>query len=65
VAQATENYRVINNKYKNALATTTELLDADAALLQARLNYTNAQSDAIVAYQKLLQAAGTLSTETK
>lgn len=65
VAQATENYRVINNKYKNSLATTTELLDADAALLQARLNYATSQSDAVVAYQKLLQATGTLSTETK
>ncbi|MDB5197213.1 MAG: TolC family protein [Flaviaesturariibacter sp.] len=65
VAQATENYRVINNKYKNSLATTTELLDADAALLQTRLNLSFAQSDAVVAYNKLLQAAGLLTTETK
>ncbi|MDB5253010.1 MAG: TolC family protein [Flaviaesturariibacter sp.] len=62
VAQATENYRVVHNKYSNSLATTTELLDADAALLQARLNHAVAQADAVVAYDKLLQAAGLLST---
>lgn len=61
IAQATENYRIIKNKYENSLATTTELLDADVAQLQARLNYAFAQSDAVVAYNKLLQSAGVLS----
>lgn len=64
IAQATENYRIINNKYQNSLATTTELLDADVAQLQARLNYAFAKSDALVAYNRLLQAAGLL-TATK
>src|SRR6478672_3126298 len=65
IDQATENYRIINNKYQNALATTTELLDADVAQLQAKLNYAFAKSDAVVAYDKLLQAAGLLTnTET-
>lgn len=62
VAQAEENNRVIRNKFNNQLATTTELLDADAALLQARLNYAFAQNDAVVAYYKLLQASGNLQT---
>jgi outer membrane protein len=61
INQATENYRIINNKYQNALATTTELLDADVAQLQARLNYAFAKSDAVVAYDKLLQSAGLLT----
>src|SRR6476620_4578336 len=66
IDQATENYRIINNKYQNSLATTTELLDADVAQLQAKLNYAFAKSDAVVAYDKLLQAAGLLhNTETK
>jgi outer membrane protein len=65
VAQATENYRVVHNKYSNSLATTTELLDADAALLQARLNHAVSEADAVVAYDKLLQAAGLLSTSIK
>ncbi|MDB5206606.1 MAG: TolC family protein [Flavisolibacter sp.] len=64
IAQATENYRIINNKYQNSLATTTELLDADVAQLQARLNYAFAKSDALVAYNKLLQSAGILTQAT-
>jgi outer membrane protein len=64
IAQATENYRIINNKYQNSLATTTELLDADVARLQARLNYAFAQSDALVAYNRLLQSAGLLTQTT-
>ena len=61
VEQANENYRVIRNKYANALATTTELLDADAAQLNARMNYAFAKSDGIVAYHRLLLTAGLLN----
>lgn len=60
VEQAAENYRITKNKYDNALATTTDLLDADLAQLQTRLNVTNATADAVVAYNKLLQTAGLL-----
>lgn len=62
---AKENYRVIKNKFDNSLATTTELLEADVAQLQAILSYTLAKADAFVAYNKLLQTAGVLSTELK
>jgi outer membrane protein TolC len=65
VAQAEENYKIVKNKYDNALATTTDLLDADVAQLQARLNYAFSQSDASVAYSKLLQTAGLLTTQAK
>ena len=61
VDQATENYRITKNKYDNALATTTDLLDADVAQLQTKLNVTNATADAVVAYNKLLQTAGILN----
>ncbi|MGZ3958214.1 MAG: TolC family protein, partial [Flavisolibacter sp.] len=61
ISQASENYRIIRNKFDNSLATTTELLDADVAQLQARLNYAFAKSDAVVAYHKLLQSAGLLT----
>jgi outer membrane protein len=65
IAQASENYRIIKNKYENSLATTTELLDADVAQLQARLNYAFAESDALVSYNKLLQSAGILTQTNK
>lgn len=64
ITQATENYRIIKNKYDNSLATATDLLDADVAQLQSKLNYAFAQSDALVAYNKLLQASGMLYTTT-
>lgn len=65
VAQAAENYRILNNKYQNSLATATEVLDADVAQLQARLNYAFARSDAAVAYDRLLQASGLLNETFK
>ena len=63
VEQATENYNITKNKYDNSLANTTDLLDADLAALQAKLNYSFAKADAVVAYKKLLQTAGILNTK--
>jgi outer membrane protein TolC len=59
--QANENYRIVNNKYNNNLATTTDLLEADVAQLQAKLNYVFSKADALVAYKKLLLTAGLLN----
>jgi outer membrane protein TolC len=61
VEQANENYRITKNKFDNNLATTTDLLDADAARLQAQLNYTMSKADAVTAYTRLQQTAGVLS----
>jgi outer membrane protein len=62
IDQATENYKITKNKYDNSLVTTTELLDADLAQLQAKLNHAFAKADAIVAYNRLLQSAGLLQS---
>jgi outer membrane protein TolC len=61
IDQATENFRIVKNKFENSLATTTDVLDADVALLQARINYSNAKADVALAYNELLQSAGLLS----
>jgi outer membrane protein len=58
VDQAQENYRITKNKYDNSLETTTNLLDADVAQLQAGINYEYAKADAEVAYNKLHETAG-------
>ena len=63
VEQANENYRITKNKYDNNLVTTTDLLDADVAQLQAKLNYAFSKVDAIIAYKKLEQTAGTLTDD--
>ena len=65
IEQANENYRIVKNKFDNSLATTSDLLDADVAKLQATLSYTLARADAFVAYNKLLQPAGLLAAEIK
>ena len=59
--QANENYRITKNKHENSLATTTDLLDADVAQLQAALNVAFSEADAFVTYNKLKQTAGTIS----
>lgn len=65
IEQAEENYRITKNKHDNNLATTTDLLDADVAKLQSHLNYAYAKADALVAYNKLLEAAGLLESNNK
>lgn len=62
--QAEENARIVKNKYDNGLATVTDLLEADAALLSTRLNVSYAQADAALAYYRLLQTTGIVPTET-
>ena len=58
--QANENYRISKNKYNNSLLTLTDILDADVAQLQAKLNLIFAKADVELAYQTLLQRAGML-----
>ncbi len=65
IEQAAENYKITKNKYVNTLVTTTELLEAEVAELQAKLNFAFAKADAIVAYNKLLQSAGLLNNQTE
>jgi len=60
--QADENYRITKNKFDNALETTTNLLDADVAQLQAHLHYEFSRVDAVLAYHKLFETAGKTSS---
>ncbi len=63
VGQAAENYKIVKNKYDNTLATTTDLLDADIARLQTKLNHAFSKADAAAAYSKLLRVCGQLDNE--
>jgi outer membrane protein len=64
IDQSVENFKITKNKYDNSLATLTDLLEADVARLQAKLNYTAAKADAIAAYNKLMQSAGLLNDQS-
>ena len=57
---ATENYNVINNRYKNDLVLITEMLDASNMKLKAELQVVNAKLDVVFNYFKLQREIGTL-----
>ena len=63
VVQATENYRITKNKYDNSLVNTSDLLDANVALLQAKINLAVAKADVLQAYDILLETAGLISAQ--
>ena len=58
VRQAEENYRTMIGKYKQGLAANSELLDAEVALLQAKLTVTQSLVDYELAIAQLSRAVG-------
>ncbi len=60
IQQVSENYKIVDSKYKNNLATVQELLDADVLQFQAKVQYEFAKADASIAYYRLLQVSNQL-----
>jgi outer membrane protein len=58
VQQAEENYRVMDEKYKKGLAQNSELLDAEVALLQAKVNLTQSLVEYELSMARLSKAIG-------
>lgn len=58
VEQAEENYRITKDKYNQQLATSTDLIDAEFALLNAQTNLANALVDLKLAKTKLEKSVG-------
>ncbi len=56
--QAQESYRMTSEKFRNGLASNTDLLDAEVALLQAKLTHTQAVVDCTLALARLKKAVG-------
>jgi outer membrane protein len=56
--QAQESYRMTSEKFKNGMASNTDLLDAEIALLQAKLTHTQSIVDCTLALAKLKKAVG-------
>ena len=61
VQQAESNFKSQQSRMKNGTALTSDVLEADVLLLQAKLNVLYAKADAEIAYQQLLRATGTNS----
>jgi len=58
VAQADESYRITKSKFDAGVASTTDLLDTEVALLNARTSYTHAIVDRQLAQARLRTAIG-------
>lgn len=61
VDQATENYRILKDKYDNGLADTNDLLEADVEQLSSKINKTVAKANVIQKYYNLLSVTGQLN----
>lgn len=61
VTQASENYRIVKDKYDNGLSDTNDLLEADVQDLQAKLNEAFSKADIAQSYFELLNASGKLT----
>ncbi|MFB0521067.1 MAG: TolC family protein, partial [Desulfatiglandales bacterium] len=58
VVQAEENFRMNEERYKQQVATSTDVLDAQTLLTQSRTNYFNALSEHNIAWARLERAMG-------
>lgn len=58
VTQAEENMRITSEKFKQGLSTSSEVVDAETALLQAKTNYTNSLVDYELSKAKLIKSIG-------
>lgn len=60
IAQARENDRILESKYKNNIASVTDRIDATTQLFQSEINLELAKADAKLAYYTLLKSTGNL-----
>jgi outer membrane protein TolC len=58
VTQAEENERITESKFRNNLVNTTDRIDAQTLLYQARVNLELAKSDATIAWYDLQHSSG-------
>lgn len=59
--QATENYRLVKDKFDNGLADTNDLVEADVEQLSAKINTAVSKATIIQKYYELLSVSGQLS----
>lgn len=58
IEQAKESYRMTLEKFKNGVASNADLLDAETALLQAKMTHTQAEVECTLALSRLKRAIG-------
>jgi outer membrane protein TolC len=60
IEQAEENFRISEARYKERVARSTEVLDAQTLLTKAKSEYANALADYNIAYARLQRAMGVI-----
>ncbi len=60
IEQAEENFRISEERYKERIATSTEVLDAQTLLTRAKSEYANALGDYNINYARLQRAMGNI-----
>jgi len=60
IAQARENDKILESKYRNNIASVTDRIDANTQLFQSEINLEIAKADAMLAYYTLLKSTGNL-----
>jgi len=58
IEQAEENFRITEKRYKERVATSTDVLDAQTLLARAKSDYTNALGDYHISRAQLERAMG-------
>ncbi|MCD8740642.1 TolC family protein [Mucilaginibacter roseus] len=61
IAQAGENNKILQSKYRSNIASAVDRADAQTLLYQAQINLELAKADAGLAYYTLLKSTGTLN----
>jgi len=65
IEQAEENYRLNEERYKEQVATSTDVLDAQTLLTRAKSDYFNALSDYHIALTRLERSTGSLGKDKR
>lgn len=60
ITQASENYRIVKDKYDNGLANTNDLLEADVEQLHAKINFAYSRANILLKYYEMQAASGLL-----
>jgi outer membrane protein len=60
IEQAEENFRISEERYKERVATSTEVLEAQTLLTKAKSEYANALGDYNINYARLQRSMGTI-----
>jgi outer membrane protein len=63
IEQAQENFRINQERYREKVATSTDVLDAQTLLTRAKSDYANALSEYHISHARLERAMGTISSK--